>query len=55
MRATWEPTETGAKIAPADKQDSALLSVLASSNALLIRQPNAKALEVGASVEFIKT
>ncbi len=40
-------------IAPLDRQDSALLSVLAQSDALLIRPPNDGPREIGEMVEFI--
>ena len=36
-----------------DRQDSALLSVLATSNALVVRSPNEKALPKGATIEYI--
>jgi len=41
------------EIAPAKRQDSALLSVLADANALLIRPVNDPAREIGELVEFI--
>ncbi|NOX73348.1 MAG: molybdopterin molybdotransferase MoeA [Alphaproteobacteria bacterium] len=42
-------------IHPADRQDSALLSVLAKSNALLVRPPNDPARKSGEMVEVIRT
>jgi molybdopterin molybdotransferase len=36
-----------------ERQDSALLSVLAASNALIVRAPQATALEAGAEVDVI--
>lgn len=37
-----------------DRQDSALLSVLATSNALVVRSPNAKALPKGSKIQYIR-
>lgn len=45
--------EGGWRCAPSARQDSALLSVLASANALLVRPPDDPALLEGDSVEFI--
>ena len=42
------------QITAADRQDSALLSVLADSNALLVRPPNDPAREKGAKVSYIE-
>ncbi len=50
MRARVE----GGNCTPAGSQDSALLSVLARSNALLVREPFAPALKAGARVECIR-
>jgi molybdopterin molybdotransferase len=36
-----------------ERQDSALLSVLAASNALIVRAPFAEALDAGADVDVI--
>ena len=44
-------TEGG--IAPDQRQDSALLSVLSSSAALLVRTPNAPAAQAGDMVEYL--
>ncbi len=41
------------KCTPADSQDSALISVMSKSNALLIRQPDAKAAKAGDEVSCI--
>jgi molybdopterin molybdotransferase len=44
---------SGAQVTLADQQDSALLSVLTSANALVVRPPNAGALRAGDMVEYI--
>ena len=40
-------------IAPFDRQDSALLTILSQADALLIRPPNAPAAEAGAKVDYL--
>ena len=49
MRAVYE----NGMVRVFERQDSALLSVLAASNALIVRAPHATALEAGAEVEVI--
>ena len=49
MRAVVE----GDGIAAMDRQDSALLSVLATANALIIRPPNDPARTVGETVSYL--
>ncbi len=49
MRAQWK----AGKITPCKRQDSALLSVLADANALLVRPVDAPACKAGEMVEFI--
>ena len=44
---------TDGAVAPADRQDSSLLTILASANALLVRQPSDPAQNAGALVEVI--
>ena len=44
---------SGGQISPADRQDSSLLTVLAGSNALLIRPPNAPPAQAGDVVDCI--
>jgi molybdopterin molybdotransferase len=41
------------KVTLADRQDSALLSVLTTADALVVRQPNAPAAQVGDAVDYI--
>jgi molybdopterin molybdotransferase len=41
------------KITAADRQDSSLLTVLAHSNALLVRPPHDPARDIGASVSYL--
>lgn len=53
MRAVVKYTDTGWELTPFKRQDSALLSVLGDSNALLVRQPNANIVNKGELVEFI--
>jgi molybdopterin molybdotransferase len=53
MRASLAPAEGLPVITPADRQDSALLSVLADAAALLIRPAEAPAAEAGARVEYL--
>lgn len=53
MRARVEAGPDGWLCTPFPRQDSALLSVLADSNALLVRPPHDPDLGIGASVEFI--
>ena len=45
---------TEAGIAPDDRQDSALLSVLSASAALLVRVPDAPAAKAGEMVEYLQ-
>jgi molybdopterin molybdotransferase len=49
MRASF----SNGQLTPFDRQDSALLSVLAQANALLVRPPHAPALGAGAEVPYI--
>lgn len=42
-----------AGLAPFDRQDSALLTILSEARALIVRPPNAPALEAGARVEYL--
>ncbi|MBL9033657.1 MAG: molybdopterin molybdenumtransferase MoeA, partial [Rhodospirillaceae bacterium] len=42
-----------AVVTPFDKQDSAMLSLLASADCLIIRQPHAPAAEAGEPVEVL--
>jgi len=51
MRATLQDGQ----VAAFDRQDSSLLTVLQSSNALIVREPSAPPLPVGASVKIIET
>lgn len=53
MRATVEADRDGWLCTPFPRQDSALLSVLADSNALLVRQPQDPERQIGDLVEFI--
>ena len=53
MRATVEAGRDGWLCTPFPRQDSALLSVLADSNALLVRQPQDPERQIGDLVEFI--
>ncbi|MCB2136487.1 MAG: molybdopterin molybdotransferase MoeA [Rhodobacteraceae bacterium] len=53
MRARLETVDGVARIYPFDRQDSALLSVLAEANALLIRPVNDPAQTIGAAVRYI--
>ena len=53
MRARAELAATGWECAPSPRQDSALLSVLAEANALLLRPPHDPAREAGDQIEFI--
>ena len=41
-------------IAPEERQDSSLLTILSSANALIVRAPNAPALDAGDAVSFIE-
>ncbi len=50
MRASF----SNGQLTPFDRQDSALLSVLAQANALLVRPPHAPALGAGAEVPYIR-
>lgn len=54
MRAVVTSSPTGWQVAPFDRQDSSLLSVLGDSNALMIRMPNDPAREQGQTVGFIR-
>ena len=49
MRASF----SNGQLTPFDRQDSALLSVLAQANALLVRPPHAPALDAGTEVPYI--
>ncbi|MCH9807476.1 MAG: molybdopterin molybdotransferase MoeA [Alphaproteobacteria bacterium] len=54
MRATLDHLENGQlQVTPASNQDSSLLSVLAYSNALIIREPHAPALSAGRNVTVL--
>lgn len=53
LRARVERAGDGWRCAPCPRQDSSLLSVLATSNALMIRPPHDPALDECAPVEFI--
>ena len=52
LRAAVFQSEEGWMCTPKESQDSSLLSVLSSSNALLVRPPNQKALVEGSVVKF---
>jgi molybdopterin molybdotransferase len=55
LRATLSQDASGGLVAtPFGRQDSAMLSVLARSDALVLRPPHAPALEAGAAVEVIR-
>jgi len=54
MRARVEPGPDGWRCTACDRQDSSLLSVLAESNALLVRPPCDPARPIGSDVEFIR-
>ena len=47
MRARVEPGAAGWECTPFDRQDSALLSVLAEANALMVRPPHDPARDAG--------
>ncbi len=53
MRSTVARTSDGWLCDPADRQDSSLLTVLAASNALMVRAANDPAKDAGSPVEFI--
>ena len=53
MRATVTRTEEGWLCDPSERQDSSLLSVLASANALMVRPAGDPARSAGSTVEFI--
>jgi molybdopterin molybdotransferase len=53
MRAEVIAGETGWICTPDARQDSALLSVLAAANALMVRPPGDPEQKTGASVEFL--
>jgi molybdopterin molybdotransferase len=53
MRARLGQDGGGVTIAPFDRQDSALLSILSEADALLIRPVNDPARDAGAEVEYI--
>jgi molybdopterin molybdotransferase len=54
LRAKFTVGETGERlVTPFSSQDSSMVSVLASANCLLIREPFAAALETGAEVEIL--
>lgn len=55
MRGTLDQLENGQlQVTPASRQDSSLLSVLAYSNALIIREPHAPALSEGRKVTVLR-
>ncbi len=54
MRATVRETDDALTVTPADRQDSALMSVLADANALLVRPPEDPAKAAGDWVEIIR-
>ncbi|MEM9755784.1 MAG: molybdopterin molybdenumtransferase MoeA, partial [Pseudomonadota bacterium] len=53
MRASLSEGPGGPHLTPADSQDSALLSRLATADVLIIRAPHQPAAAPGESVEFI--
>ena len=53
MRAHLTRSADGVAATPAESQDSSLLSILANSNCLIIRPPNARALETGSKVTVL--
>lgn len=53
MRATLQPGEGAPRIAPFPDQDSALLSVLARADALLIRPPRDRARQAGEEMRYL--
>jgi molybdopterin molybdotransferase len=53
MRARLAPGDGPPEIAPFDRQDSALLSILGQANALLLRPVNAPACRAGATVPYL--
>ncbi len=53
MRARVETDGDGARITPFERQDSALLSVLAEANALLVRPVGDAARPEGTEVDYI--
>lgn len=53
MRASVARTENGWEVIPFTRQDSALLSVLGQSNALLVRPPHDPEHETGDNIQFI--
>lgn len=54
MRATLNPDQTPASVKAFTRQDSALLSVMAAANALLVRPPNDPARDLGDLVDVIR-
>ncbi len=54
VRARVTSGPDGPVVTPFERQDSALLSILGQSNALMVRPPNEPALEAGVKVEFIR-
>jgi molybdopterin molybdotransferase len=53
MRARREGTGAGKGVAPFDRQDSSLLSILSGADALLVRPPGDPPREAGAEVEIV--
>ena len=53
MRASLTRSADGEDVTPAESQDSSLLSILSNSNCLIVRQPNAPALETGSKVTVL--
>ncbi len=53
MRASLKSSAEGHVVTPAKSQDSSLLSILAKSNALIVRAPGAPALKAGAKVTVL--
>ena len=53
MRARLTRSADGVAATPAESQDSSLLSILANSNCLIVRPPNAPALETGSKVTVL--
>ena len=54
MRAQYERTADGARgVAPAASQDSSLTTTLAKAECLIVREPNAPAVQPGTAVEVL--
>ena len=54
VRARVTAGENGPVVTPFERQDSALLSILGQSNALMVRPPEDPALKAGVKVSFIR-